>query len=139
MVDLTGCIAIIITIIVAFTTFALYVNNRVKKVEKLVEPMAPVIKEVDNWLKIRGLNGLFEGEQSKNTHHSLPSEEARRRDQLIQKGKQYGLDQYEAEQLKRLLDEDARSDVASGIISALAFVLIVVAIAALISALTRRT
>ena len=105
------------------------------EIKKGIEP----IKDMERWLKERGLEQIFKQSSHENVeHHSLPPEEAQRRDLLIAKGREYGLDPYEAEELRGLLDRDARSDFASGIIGFLAFLGIAVAIGVLIQELTRK-
>lgn len=104
------------------------------KIEKAVKPIA----DADRWLRERGLQELVKSLSSQNVHHSLPPEMAQRRDWLIQKARQYGLDPYEAEELQSLLSEDARSDFASGVIGFLAFLAITAAVAALIRELTKK-
>lgn len=96
---------------------------------KLIESDA-----ISKWLEDRGLIG-DSGKSSQ--QHSLPPELAAERDNLIGLGRQRGLLPDEAERLAELLKEDARDEFGRGILSVIAFGLIMVAITAIVSALAK--
>ncbi|GAI81387.1 unnamed protein product [marine sediment metagenome] len=71
-------------------------------------------------------------------HDPLPPEKARRKEELLLKGRLYGLAQNEAEELKALLSEEAWSDFAAGLIGMIAVLGLLALIGAFIDSLTRR-
>lgn len=95
------------------------------------------VKAIDTWLGQRGLNIGGLSNKNEKTHNSLSTEKAAERDALTAKGKQYGLNQTEANRLKELLEEDARNDFANGLIGLLAFAALLVFIGAIVRSLSR--
>jgi len=112
------------------------------KIRNEISPLCQIAKRIqlnaiDSWLEQRGLNiGSLSRKKSKG-HNSLSAENAAEREALTAKGKQYGLNQLEANRLKELLEEDARNDFANGLIGFLALAALVVLIGALVKSLSR--
>ena len=96
--------------------------------------------QAESWLQIHKLDELLkeQGPASKEKSGSLPPEKAARRDYLREQASAYGLPEEEANELRALLEEDARDDLAKGLISMAAFVLILVGISAVITGLSRK-
>jgi len=104
-------------------------------VRKIVEPITTASK----WLQERGLQDIFKDISSeKGKLHSLSPEEEGRRDELLELGRTRGLSEEERAELEKLLRKDAQTDFAEGVISFIVFLGIMVMIAALVSALTRK-
>ena len=72
------------------------------------------------------------------SHHSLSPGKAARRDELLQTGKTVGLDQNQSQELQLLLQEDARDDLANGIIAVLVFVAIAAAIKVVVDSMAKK-
>jgi len=113
-----------------------YMRSIDKTVIKIEEGLKPV-REMSNWIQRRGLETTFKS-QIEEGSHSLPPEKAAMRDELLRKAKVYGITQAEATELRNLLQEDAQSDLAKGLISFLAFLGIMAAIMAFINAITKK-
>lgn len=113
-----------------------YARNTDRTVTQIQEQLRPV-GEMMNWIQQRGLQTIFIS-QSKEGSHSLPPGKAARRDELLGRAKAYGLTQVETTELKNLLQEDARDDLVKGVISFLAFLGIMAAIIAFVSAITKK-
>lgn len=84
-----------------------------------------------------GLDNILKGETSE-AHSSLPPEKANRRDYLTQQGRTQGLTDLEAAEFRNLLEEDARDDLARGLIGPTAFALILLGIAAIAQGLSKK-
>ena len=104
-----------------------------------LKPISSLVKDVDNFLRSRGLGEYAEGlgQQSDVGHHSLPPEKVAERDALVAIGNQSGLTESEAIKLKQLLEEDARDDFIKGVVSLLALSAIMVAIGVIIKSLSK--
>jgi len=98
------------------------------------------VQELGSWLQMHKLDELVkeQGPTSKEKSGSLPPEKAARRDYLRDQASHYGLTEEDATELRTLLEEDARDDLAKGLISMAAFVLILVGIGAIIKSLSSR-
>lgn len=105
------------------------------KLDGLESSLRP-LQELSRWAQLRGLDELLR-RQAGEAHSSLPPQQAARRDYLMQRGRIGRLTVAEADELQNLLEEDARDDLARGVISFAAFVLIVLGIAAIIRGLSR--
>jgi hypothetical protein len=107
---------------------------------KGLEPSLQAVRELSSWLQKHKLDELVkeQGPASKEKSGSLPPEKAARRDYLRDQASAYGLTEEDATELRTLLEEDARDDLARGLISLAAFVLILVGIGAVINSLSRR-
>lgn len=82
----------------------------------------------------------FVGSLAKETkHHSLPPEKEQRKQELLNKSQSYGLIPNEAEELKRLLNEDATSDFTNGLIGAIALIGTIALIGVVIDNLTKKS
>ena len=101
-------------------------------------PSLQAVQEVSSWFQMQKLDEMLKGQGSKEKLGSLPPEKAARRDYLREQASHYGLIEAEATELQRLLEEDARDDLARGLISMAAFVLILIGIGAVINSLSRR-
>ena len=113
-----------------------YMHSIDKTVTRIEENLKPV-KEMSNWIQQRGLETIFKS-QIKEGSHSLSPDKAAIRDELLRKAREYGLDPAETIELRNLLQEDAQSDFAKGVISFLAFLGIMVAIIAFVNAITKK-
>jgi len=113
-----------------------YARNTDKTVTKIHEQLKPV-GEIMNWLQKRGLETTLKS-RSEESSHSLPPNKTARRDELLRKANIYGLTEAEATELRGLFEEDARNDLASGVISFIAFLGIMAAIIIFISAITKK-
>lgn len=105
---------------------------------KGLEPSLQAVRELCSWLQRQKLDELTKGPVSKEKPSSLPPEKARRRDYLREQASAYGLTEEDATEFRTLLEEDARDDLARGLISLAAFVLILLGIGAVINSLSRR-
>lgn len=113
-----------------------YVRNMDKSLTRIESALKP-IAEIDGWLRKRGLDTILPPESAEDSH-SLPPNEAYRRDYLLERARAYGLSEAEAAELQYLLQKDAQSDLASGVIGFLAFLGIMAGIIAIINALTKK-
>ena len=111
-----------------------YLRN-IEKGTNRIETNTKVLGQLYDWFAKRGMDISL---SPYGVHHSLPPEQARRRDELLHLGRVEGLDEAQAQELRELLNEDARDDLARGILGALAFVAIIAAIGAIVNAITRR-
>ncbi len=109
------------------------VEGRLNGLETSLEPL----QQLSLWAQKRGLADILKGQTGK-AHSSLPPEKANRRDYLTQQGTTWGLTDSEAAELRNLLEEDARDDLARGVIGFAAFVLILLGIAAIIQGLSKK-
>lgn len=114
--------------------------ERLKGEWNQIQPSLEPLRELSLWAQKRGLEGILKGPtgQADQAHSSLPTERAARRDYLTQQGRARGLTDAEAAELQNLLEEDARDDFTHGLISFTAFVLIILGIAAIVRAASRR-
>lgn len=105
-----------------------------------IKPICSLVNDVDSFFRQRGLNGISEqlGRKARPQHHSLSPEKAAERDALTQIGRIRGLTDIEATRLRQLLEEDARDDLSKGVVSVIAFAIIVIAIGALIESLSKK-
>ena len=96
-------------------------------------------KAIDKWLDERRLTETFlpQNKPPSTNHHSLSPDKAARRNQLIEMGKAYGLTSEESAELQALLQEDARNDLANGLLNVIAFGIILIAIGAIIKSLSK--
>lgn len=101
-----------------------------------IDKNTKILTQLDDWFTKRGIDTALGG--SRIPHHSLPYDKAVRRDELIQLGSVGGLIETEAQELKMLLDEDARDDLVSGVLSLVAFVVILAGIAVVVDAITKK-
>ena len=104
-----------------------------------LQPIGSLISEVNTFLRIRGLGTFVDvpGRSKRKQHASLPPEEEAERTLLIQTGNTIGLLPEQAAMLQELLERDARDDLKQGIINAIAFAAIVVAIGVIIKSLSK--
>lgn len=105
---------------------------------KGLETSLQAVQELSSWLQIHKLDELMKGPVNKEKSGSLPPEKAARRDYLREQAYAYGLTDEDATELRTLLEEDAWDDLAKGLISLAAFVLILVGIGAITASLSRR-
>ena len=108
------------------------VEGRLNGLETSLEPL----RQLSLWAQKRGLDDILK-DQTGEAHSSLPPEKANRRHYLTQRGRT-GLTDSEAAELRSLLEEDARDDLARGVISFAAFVLILLGITAIIQGLSKK-
>jgi hypothetical protein len=99
-----------------------------------VKPLKQVGEEIDRL----GLQEFIKSLGKEEKHHSLSLEKAQRKQELLSKGQAYGLDANEAEELKGLLNEEASSDFASGLIGAIAVIGAIALIAVFVNSLTKK-
>jgi len=129
---------VIIALLLAFLGLLLRQHSDIAPISLLAKRIQA--KAIDRWLEERGLGSNISEQQmpSSTEHHSLPPEKAIRRDQLVNMGKIRGLNTIEANELQALLQEDARSDFTNGILNALAFAVLMLAIGAIIKGLSQK-
>lgn len=104
-----------------------------------IEPSLGPLREISMWAQKRGLDSLLRTQANEPHSGSLPPEKMARRDYLTQMARTSGLARAEAAELQALLEEDARDDLARGVISFVAFVLILLGITALIKGLSEKS
>ena len=128
---------LIFTVILMFLFhYGRYIRNIDKTLTRIETAVKP-IAEIDSWLRKRGLDTIVPPESGAGSH-SLPPNEADRRDELLSRARDYELTEAEAEELRCLLQKDAQSDFANGVISGLAFLGIMAGIIAIIDALSKK-
>jgi hypothetical protein len=104
-----------------------------------IKPICSFVNEVDGFFRQSGLKGLIKKlKVSTPKHHSLPPDKANERDNLIALAKIQSLSQTDADRLKQLLQEDANDELAKGVLSFLAFIVILYAIDALIKSFSKK-
>ena len=109
------------------------VEGRLNGLETSLEPL----RQLSLYSQKRGLDDILKGWTGE-AHSSLPLEKANRRDYLTQQGRTWGLTDSEAAELKSLLEEDARDDLARGVIGFAAFALVLLGITAIIQGLSKK-
>jgi|GEM_PF-5083999 len=100
-----------------------------------LKPIISLGASVDSFLRQRGLLNI--SVEATDEHQSLPPEKASERDTLISIGRYGGLTEVDAARLRALLEEDARDELARGLIGAIAFALIMIAIGGIIKSLQK--
>jgi uncharacterized membrane protein YgaE (UPF0421/DUF939 family) len=125
-----GTLGVIFGIMIPFVFLPM--KRHLEAIKENVEPIREIKEEA---MRI-GLTEIFQRRTTE--HHSLPPEKAKRKEELLTKGRRYGLVQTEAEELKALLREDAQDDFARGLIGTIAIIGIIALIGAVVSNLTKK-
>ena len=131
-----GTLGLLLAILIPL--YMIPLRQDVREIRDGLKPVTELEKVVRRWLEQRGLDSLFKSRADPQEPDPLSPEKVRRRDELINKGKIYGLSPEETSELKKLLEEDARDDFISGVINFLAFIGLLVIIDKLVSELTRQ-
>jgi hypothetical protein len=127
-----GTLALVLALLIPF--FLLPLKNDLAEIKECTKP----IKQLDEEIHRLGLSEFARSFLQPGEHHSLPPEKALRKDELLNLARIHGLEPGEAEELKQLLNEEAASDFAAGLIGAIAAIGIIALIGAFINSLTRR-
>lgn len=127
-----GTLTIILGLFISL--FLVPLKNDIRDIRDSVQPL----KQIDEEARRLGLHEYLRALLKTEEHHSLPSEKAQRKEELLDKGRTHGLDTNEADELKRLLNEETWNDFASGLIGVVAAIGLIALIGAFISSLTRR-
>jgi len=127
-----GTLALILGLL--FPLLLIPLRDDIRDIRRSVEPL----KQIDEEARRLGLHEYFKTLMKGKEHDPLPPEKARRKEELLLKGRLYGLAQNEAEELKALLSEEAWSDFAAGLIGMIAVLGLLALIGAFIDSLTRR-
>jgi len=106
-----------------------------------LKPITSLVNDVNTFLRTRKLADIFEARkgESKIEQKSLSPEKAAERDALVAIGREHGLLPHEAVRLRELLEEDARDELARGLLGLLAFAGIMLIIGAIISRLSQES
>jgi hypothetical protein len=103
---------------------------------------ADLIKQIGMQELAKRISQLFEKllreRPSEKINDPLPPEKIKRRDYLLDKGKKVGLTKDEANELKEILEEEAREAFISGLIGALAFAVLLLFIGLLVASLSEK-
>ena len=114
--------------------FLIPIKNDIASIRESVKPL----KQIEDEARRLGLHEYFKSLFKTEEHHSLPPEKARRKEELLSRGRLYGLDPYEADELKRLLNEEAQNDFVAGLIGTVAVIALIVLIAAFVNSLVKK-
>lgn len=126
-----GTIAIILAVLIP-----LFIVPLKKDLAEIRDSLKP-LKQMDEEAHRLGLHEYFKSLVKPEEHHTLPPEKAQRKEELLNRGRLYGLDANEADELKKLLNEEAASDLAAGLIGVVAAIGLIALIGAFISSLRR--
>lgn len=127
-----GTLALILGLLLPL--FLIPLRDDIREIRRSVEPL----KQIDEEARRLGLHEYFKTLAEGKEHDPLPPEKARRKEELLLRGRLYGLAQNEAEELKALLNEEAWSDFATGALGVIAILGLLALIGAFIDSLTRR-
>lgn len=133
---------ILFALLLAILGFLWNLNNKLSDMSGKLDPLVSAFEVYDGWFRRRGLEATMPGASSPTEetpeHHSLSIEDEQRRDELVRLGRTRGLSDEEARELDSLLRQDAADDLAKGVLTFVAFTLVVAGIAALVLGLSRR-
>ena len=94
-----------------------YIENEVKgTISKLIDGLTDVTKSVTDPRLI---------EAFKKGKSPLSTEQIKKRDELLQKGRNYGLNSYEVEELRQILEQGARESAAGSFFAFLGFLALI--------------
>jgi F0F1-type ATP synthase beta subunit len=115
---------------------------KLKQMGKPYKEFADIIKQIGMQELGKRISQLFEKllreRPSEKINDPLPPEKIKRRDYLLDKGKKVGLTKDEANELKEILEEEAREAFTSGLIDALAFAGLLLFVGLLVASLSEK-
>jgi hypothetical protein len=126
-----------------------YTLSKVDSIKTTIDTSISPLKEFADLIKQMGMQEfakkfsrlfetLIQERPSEKTNDPLPPEKIKRRDYLLDKGKGVGLTKDEANELKGILEEEAREAFVAGLIGALAFAGLLLFIGLLIASLSEK-
>lgn len=127
-----GTLAIILAVLIPL--FIVPLKKDLAEIRDCVKPL----KQIDEEARRLGLHEYFKSLVKPEDHCSLPPEKAQRKEEFLNRARLYGLEPNEADELKKLFNEEAASDFAAGLIGVVAAIGLIALIGAFISSLTKR-
>ena len=131
-----GTLALVLGLLIPL--LLLPMKDDIRDIKESVKPLKEIDEEAHR-LGIREyMRRIVQPIPNTEEHQSLPPEKAQRKEELLYRGQFYGLDPNEAEELKRLLNEETWNDFAAGLIGIVAAIGLIALIAIFIDSVTRR-